>query len=90
MQMAMAFTHQKPPQRKRVGELPEGLSGSSGRGMPGEKRRERGRPWRFLHRKGAGKSLRPHEGRLKTYGESDQLTVLRDKHVEVRRKRLTA
>ena len=29
MQMAMAFTHQKPTQRKRFGELPEGLPGST-------------------------------------------------------------
>ena len=68
----------------------EGLPGSLGRGMHGEKRRELGRPWRFLHRKGAGKPLRLQEGRLKTCRESDQLIVLRDKHVEVRRKGLTA
>ena len=72
------------------GEMLEGLSGSSGRGMHGEKRRERGRPGRFRHRKGAGKSLRPHEGRLKTFRESEQLTGRRDTHVEVRRKGLTA
>jgi len=45
MQMAMALTHQKPLQRKRVGELPEGLPGSTlERGMRGEKRQELGRP----------------------------------------------
>jgi len=29
MQMAMALTHQKPTQRDRFGEIPEGLSGST-------------------------------------------------------------
>ena len=29
MQMAMVLTPQKPTQRKRVGELPEGLPGST-------------------------------------------------------------
>jgi len=29
MQMAMVLTLQKPPQRKRFGELPEGLPGST-------------------------------------------------------------
>ena len=29
MPMAMVVTHQKPPQRKRFGELPEGLPGST-------------------------------------------------------------
>ena len=49
MQMAMTLTHQKPIQRKRVGELPEGLPGSTlERGMRGEKRQELGRPHGFL------------------------------------------
>ena len=47
-QTATVFTHRKPTQQHRFGERLEGLPGSSGRGMPGEKRRERGRPWRFL------------------------------------------
>ena len=46
--MAMALTHQKPRQRQRFGELPEGLPGSTlERGMRGEKRQELGRPGRF-------------------------------------------
>jgi hypothetical protein len=46
--MAMALTLQKPGQRKRFGELPEGLPGSTlERGMGGEKRQELGRPCRF-------------------------------------------
>ena len=49
MQMAMVLTLQKPIQRKRVGELPEGLPGSTvERGMRGEKRQELGRPHGFL------------------------------------------
>jgi hypothetical protein len=58
--------------------------------MHGEKRRELGRPWRFLRLQGAGKPIRPEGGRLKTFRESDQLIVLRDKAFEVRRKELTA
>ena len=46
--MAMVLTHQKPIQRKRVGELPEGLPGSTvERGRRGEKRQELGRPCGF-------------------------------------------
>ena len=46
--MAMALTHQKPRQRQRFGELPEGLPGSTlERGMRGEKRQELGRPGGF-------------------------------------------
>jgi len=49
MQMAMVLTHQKPTQRKRFGELPEGLPGSTlERGMRGEKRQELGRPASYL------------------------------------------
>jgi hypothetical protein len=48
MQMAMVLTPQKPTQRTRVGERPEGLPGSTlERGMRGEKRQELGRPCRF-------------------------------------------
>jgi hypothetical protein len=51
--MAMALTHQKPRQRQRFGELPEGLPGSTlERGMRGEKRQELGRPcWVLLEGK---------------------------------------
>ena len=46
--MAMALTPQKPRQRKRLGERPEGLPGSTlERGMRGEKRQELGRPGWF-------------------------------------------
>jgi hypothetical protein len=49
MQTAMVLTLQKPTQRQRFGELPEGLSGSTlERGMRGEKRQELGRPSWFL------------------------------------------
>ena len=47
--MAMVLAPQKPTQRDRSGEIPEGLSGSTlERGMRGEKRQELGRPYRFL------------------------------------------
>ena len=56
MQMAMALTLQKPTQRKRVGELTEGLPGSTlERGMRGEQRQELGRPHGFL---GTGRPYR--------------------------------
>ena len=46
--MAMALTHQKPTQRTRFGERPEGLPRSTlERGMREEKRQELGRPGRF-------------------------------------------
>ena len=49
MQMAMVLTTQKPTQRNRQGEVPEGLPGSSlERGMRERKRRELGRSYRFL------------------------------------------
>ena len=49
MQMAMVLTSQKPTQRNRPGEVPEGLPGSSlERGMRERKRRELGRSYRFL------------------------------------------
>jgi hypothetical protein len=45
----MVLTPQKPTQRTRVGERPEGLPGSTlERGMRGEKRQELGRPVGFL------------------------------------------
>ena len=47
-QTATVLTHRKPTQPPRFGEMLEGLPGSAGRGMHGKKRRERGRPWRFL------------------------------------------
>ena len=48
--MAMVLTRQKPTERKRLGELPEGLPGSTlERGMRGEKRQELGRPHGFLN-----------------------------------------
>ena len=75
MQMAMALTHQKPTQRKRVGELPEGLPGSTlERGMRGEKRQELGRPTSFLAR--SGMPIRPQGGRQRMAWESDHLIVL--------------
>jgi hypothetical protein len=89
-QTATVFTHRKPTQEHRLGERLEGLPGSSGRGRHGEQRRELGRPWRCLRPQGAGQPLRPEGGRLKTFRESDQLIVLRDKAFEVRRKELTA
>ena len=67
MQMAMVLTHQKPIQRKRFGELPEGLPGSTlERGMRGEKRQELGRPVRFLVREGSvawHTDLEPRKGK---------------------------
>ena len=52
--MAMVLTRQKPTQRKRFGELSEGLPGSTlERGRRGEKRQELGRPVRFLLREGS-------------------------------------
>jgi len=49
MQMAMVLTSQKPTQRNRQGEVPEGLPGSTlERGRRERKRRELGRSFRFL------------------------------------------
>ena len=74
MQMAMALTHQKPIQRKRFGELPDGLPGSTlERGMRGEKRQELGSPQGFL---ATGRPTRPQVGRLMVHGESDHPIVL--------------
>jgi len=42
-QTATVVTHRKPLQRHHDGEMPEGLSGSSGPGMQREKREELGR-----------------------------------------------
>jgi hypothetical protein len=68
MQMAMVLTPQKPTQRKRFGELPEGLPGSTlERGMRGEKRQELGRPVGFLLREGSvarHTDNEPHKGKL--------------------------
>ena len=67
MQMAMVLTPQKPTQRKRLGELPEGLPGSTlERGIRGEKRQELGRPVGFRLREGSGAGhtdLEPHKGK---------------------------
>ena len=55
---ATGCTHRPPTPRPREGQRPEGLSGSSGPGMPREKRSERGRPAAYLPR--AGMPL-PHQ-----------------------------
>ena len=68
----MVLTHQKPIQRKRIGELPEGLPGSTlERGMRGEQRQELGRPQGLL---GTGRLTR--QGELMVHGESDHPVVL--------------
>ena len=52
--MAMVVTPQKPTQRTRLGELPEGLPESTlERGRRGEQRQELGRPVRFRLREGS-------------------------------------
>ena len=65
--MAMVLTPQKPTQRERFGELPEGLPGSTlERGMRGEKRQELGRPVRFRLREGSvarHTDLEPQKGK---------------------------
>src|SRR5713226_3999509 len=67
MQMAMVLTPQKPIQRTRLGERPEGLPGSTlERGMRAEKRQELGRPVGFRLREGsvAGHTdLEPRKGK---------------------------
>src|SRR5262245_14129701 len=67
MQMAMVLTPQKPTQRTRFGERPEGLPGSTlERGMRGEKRQELGRPVGFLQRAGSvtrHTDLEPHKAK---------------------------
>lgn len=67
MQMAMVLTPQKPIQRTRLGERPEGLPGSTlERGMRGEKRQELGRPVGFRLREGSvarHTDLEPHKGK---------------------------
>ena len=67
MQMAMALTLQKPTQRTRLGERPEGLPGSTlERGMRGEKRQELGSPVGFRLREGRGArqtAIEPHKGK---------------------------
>ena len=77
MQMAMVLTHQKPTRRNRIGEVPEGLPGST-KSMVCVKRNEQelGRPrWFPLQ---AGRPFREKEEWPKANGESDQPTVLRD------------
>lgn len=61
------LTRQKPTQRKRFGELPEGLPGSTKSvGLRGEKRQELGRPVGFRLREGRvawHTDLEPHKGK---------------------------
>ena len=74
MQMAMVLTSQKPTQRDRYGEVPEGLPGSTlERGRREEKRQELERPSPLLAR---GRASQPNEGRLMAERESDSLVVL--------------
>src|SRR5262245_14608852 len=67
MQTAMVLTLQKPTQRKRFGERPEGLPGSTlERGMRGEKRQELGRSAGFRRREGSvarHTDLEPRKGK---------------------------
>ena len=75
MQMAMVLTPQKPVQRTRLGERPEGLPGSTlERGMRGEKRQELGRPCRFHLAEMPGHGIRivSHAvGKASTHGRPD-------------------
>ena len=74
MQMAMVLTSQKPTQRNRLGEVPEGLPGSTlERGRREEKRQELERSSQLLQR---GRASQPNEGRLMAERESDPLVVL--------------
>ena len=74
MQMAMVLTSQKPAQRNRHGEVPEGLPGSTlERGRREEKRQELERSSPLLTR---GRTSQPNEGRLMAERESDPLVVL--------------
>ena len=90
-QTATVLTHRKPTQQHRfwvrcwrVCRGPQGVACM-------ERSVENlGDPGGSGAQQGVGKLSRPQEGRLKTFRESDQLTVLRDKQVEVRRKGLTA
>ena len=73
--MAMALTLQKPIQRTRKGERPEGLPGSTlERGMRGEKRQELGRPCGFQLAGTPGQGIRimSHAlGKPSTHGRPD-------------------
>ena len=73
--MAMALTRQKPTQRTRFGERPEGLPGSTlARGRRGEKRQELGRPCRFHLAEMPGHGIRivSHAlGKPSTHGRPD-------------------
>jgi hypothetical protein len=76
MQTAMVLTRQKPTQRKRLGELPEGLSGSTKSVVCVERRvKNVGGP------DGSGGGSRregPSQGGPRTVRASDPLIVLRD------------
>ncbi len=72
-QTAMVLTYQKPTQRNRFGESPEGLPGSTlERGMRGEKHT---RTWETLIVPG-NKQVGQSKERPKTIRESDQLILL--------------
>jgi hypothetical protein len=71
-QTATVVTHRKPLQRHHDGEMPEGLSGSSGPGMQREKREELGRASGLL---GTGRPPRPPGGRSMVQGQSNHLRV---------------
>jgi hypothetical protein len=71
----MVLTPQKPTQRTRLGERPEGLPGSTlERGMRGEKRQELGSPCRFQRAGTPGQGIRilSHAvGKPSTHGRPD-------------------
>jgi hypothetical protein len=73
--MAMVLTRQKPTQRTRIGERPEGLPGSTlERGMRGEKRQELGRPcwFQFAGTPWQGIRIMSHAlGKPSTHGRPD-------------------
>src|SRR2546426_6938226 len=74
MQMAMVLTCQKPTQKNRRGDVPDGLPVSTlERGRRGEKRQELERSSPLLTR---GRTSQPNEGRLMAERESDPLVVL--------------
>ncbi len=67
MQAAIVYVCEKPTQRNRFGEIPDGLPGSSGHGMHGEKRR---RTWETPLIPALSKTKRKARGRLGTEGET--------------------
>ena len=75
MQMAMVLTRQKPTQRNRLGEVPEGLPGSTlERGMREKKRQELERSSSLLK---GGRASQRNEGGPTAGRKSDPLRVLR-------------